>query len=298
MTTLCAPGDFQRLGNIGQANTVELAATVSAIAENHCCRPLILRTTGEWYEPGTTRIIRLKRYPVVSINRLMTDLSGMFTVQAIGTPWRATVQIVTADGTPYSTPTGLTLSQLANGVSTSVNLPFASYATVASLVPAIDGLGGWTASITNNMGQCPTTELFPTTGALGAATTPAQIMAFATTIEEYDLKPETGKLTLYQIRPDAYQYPNRTFAPLTPSSKVLSLYTAGYNGDPANGTVTSPPDLVEACVEIGRAVLDGRIVSGVFGSVELGNSKYQVGTMTAVPDNAARLLAPYVDRRF
>jgi hypothetical protein len=299
MTTLCSAANITAaLGSIGQADPQDLAVKATAAAENHCCRPLALSTRFEEHQPGTTRLINLKAYPVTGIERICTDLSGVIQIQATNSPWRATVTITTDAALGWGPPSGLSLSTLEGGTPATTDLSFDSLLTVQDLADAINTVGGWTATVTAGMGLCPTSELNPTLGSLGAVTAPAQLLAYATTIERYELKARIGKITLHQIRPDSYQYPDRTFGTLSPASKVLVVYSAGYNGDPANGPVTSPPDLVEACVQIARGILDARQFSGTVIEVDLGNTSYKIGEVVEIPDGARRLLSKYVDRRF
>jgi hypothetical protein len=238
MTTLCSAANITAaLGSIGQADPQDLAVKATAAAENHCCRPLALSTRFEEHQPGTTRLINLKAYPVTGIERICTDLSGVIQIQATNSPWRATVTITTDAALGWGPPSGLSLSTLEGGTPATTDLSFDSLLTVQDLADAINTVGGWTATVTAGMG-------------------------------------------------------------LSPASKVLVVYSAGYNGDPANGPVTSPPDLVEACVQIARGILDARQFSGTVIEVDLGNTSYKIGEVVEIPDGARRLLSKYVDRRF
>jgi len=273
-----------------------MPAVVTAAVENYCQRPLALAARDEEYEPGTTRLIRLKGYPVVSIGPVLTDLSDVITIQAGPGPWRATISLDFSGGA--SLPTGLILGFTTGASSATTTLNFATYQTIAALASAINGTAGWSSTIAPNMGGCPCGEIRPVRGSYDALVNPAKLQAYVTTLGKYEVKASTGKLTLYQIRPDPYRYPSATWGVVGDATKVRVQYVAGYQGDPNQGTVTTPPDLAEACVESAAAILECRKVSGVISELNLGNTTITAGDVQTIPSSARRTLSKYVDRRF
>jgi hypothetical protein len=212
------------------------------------------------------------------------------------------VSITTSDGTPTGTPTGLALSTMSSGIFLPIAVPFAPLSgppllTVNDLAGAVNAITGWTAVVTPGMGLCPLTELRPTTGGLGAVGRPAQLLAYTTELGDYELIYATGKITVRLIRPDPYSYPTRTYGAWSPVTKMRVVYTAGYNGDPTQGPVTTPGDLAEGCIEVAKGMLDSRLVSGAFKEVVLGNTSWQAGAPVAIPDSAKGLFSKYVNRR-
>jgi hypothetical protein len=231
---------------------------------------------------------------VISVDRLLTDLSTAMTVQHAPGPWRATISLTIGPAGPI----GLVLATEAG----SATLAFAptsgpALPTIAALAAAVNALSGWSAVVAPLMGPCPTSEVRPVRSTFDALKLPAAIQAYASTLGDYELVPETGKVTLRQIRPDPYAYPTRTFGVVGYASLVRALYSAGYNGDPTAGPVTTPPDLAEACLEVARGMFDTRQVSGAFTMVDLGNTQYYMGKPVPIPPGAQMLLEPYVDRR-
>jgi hypothetical protein len=285
------------LPDVPPASLAGLPARVTAAVERYCGRPLALASRDEEHTPGTTRLVRLKGRPVAPGLRVLTDLSTVLSVRRASGPWRATIAL-TLSGDP-AMPSGLALATEAG----TTTLPFAptsgpALATVASSSPtAINAVSGWSATVAPGMGGCPVAEVRPVRGALDALARPASLEAYASALGDYELEPRAGKLTLRQIRPDPYAYPNRTFGQVGSSALVRVLYSAGYNGDPDAGPITVPGDLAEACVLVAKAILDTRSVSGVLASESLGNTSYTVGTPTPIPPGARTLLEPYVDRR-
>jgi hypothetical protein len=294
-TTLLVAADLQAaLPDIPPSTLAALPSVLTGAVERYCGRPLALAAFDEEHTPGTTRLIRLKGRPVISVDRLLADLSIALTIQHAAGPWRATVSLAIG-------PAGPTALVLATEAS-SATLSFAptsgpALPTIAALAAAVNALSGWTAVVAPLMGPCPTSEVRPTRATFDALKLPAAIQAYASTLGDYELVPETGKVTLRQIRPDPYAYPTRTFGVAGYASLVRALYSAGYNGDPAQGAVTTPPDLAEACLEVARGMFDTRQVSGAFTMVLLGNTQYYMGKPVPIPPGAQMLLEPYVDRR-
>lgn len=303
-TTLIALADVtSAFAGVTTAQAAGLPASATAAVERYCCRRLALAAYDEEYSPGTTRILGLKAWPVIAVDRISSDLSSALSVSATGTPWRASVAIVT-DGDPRTPrPTGLKLTTVSGGASAVVSLPFAptsgpALLTVAALAAAVASTAGWTAIVGGGMGDCPTSELRPVAGALDALGRSAGLQAYSSQLSDWELAPRTGRITLRQGRPDGYSYPARTSGLAGLGSLVRVVYTAGYNGDPAAGPVTTPPDLAEACILTARAILDCRDISAVLKSEDLGNTSYVVGEALPVPSGARQLLIPYCDRRF
>jgi hypothetical protein len=296
VTTLCAPSDLSTaLPDLAPATLAALPAVLTSSIEGYCGRPLALATCSEEHTPGSTREIRVKRYPVVSVNRVMTDLAQVLAIQASPGPWRATIGLqVAGDGITLDTATGLVLTTTPGS---STTILFSAAATVQALAAAIAGVGGWSATVAPNMGPCPTAELRPVRGTFDALSRPAALQGFVTTLGDYELNPRTGKITLRVIRPVAYSFPNATFGASGQGSLVAAFYWGGYNGDATNGPVTSPADLIDACVLTARASLDCRDFSGVYQSVALGNTSFTAGQVLPIPPAAAQRLARYVDRR-
>jgi hypothetical protein len=267
------------------AQIASLPGAISAASracESYCARSLALASFDEEYTPGTTRIIRLKNYPVASIARVATDLSTALSIQAAPGAWRATVAMVNDQG--------LILIQVGGSHEGMVLLAFAAYATTTALEAAVNATPGWTATVNPGMGPCPTAEYRPIQGALGALQQPANLSAYATDLGDWDLEEKTGKLELRQIRIDPYSYPARTYGGNLKAAKVRVLYTAGFS--------PVPDDAAEACRITVRAMLERRDNVGILKSESLGNTSYMLADWdTSLPPAAMQLLGRYRSRR-
>ena len=261
-------------------------SAASRACESYCARPLALDTFDEEYTPGTTRLIRLKGYPVASITRVCTDLATALSVQASPGAWRATVAIVSD---PVQGP-GLLLTTVGGSYNGTVLLPFSTYTTTAELGAAVNATPGWTAMVAPDYPLCPTAEYRPIQGSLGALTEPAGISAYATDLNRWDLDEHTGKMVIWQIRVDPYAYPARTYGGNFKCASVRVIYSAGF--DPV------PDDAAEACRITVRGMLERREVSGVYKSETLGNTTYTLADKPVVlSQEAMNLLARYRSRR-
>ena len=93
-TTLIVAADLTAaLSDIPPAALAGLPVRITAAVERYCGRPLALATLDEEYTPGTTRLLRLKGRPVLSVDRVLTDLSAAFSVRNAPGPWRASAAL-------------------------------------------------------------------------------------------------------------------------------------------------------------------------------------------------------------
>jgi hypothetical protein len=164
----------------------------------------------------------------------------------------------------------------------------------------VNSLGGanWLATVTLNLGACPLTELRGPSGPVGAIALGVGLSAYKTDISDFSLNRTTGKIVIRTVRGEPYQFPTHPWGGHSQATKVRVVYWAGYNGDPTQGSVTTQPDLAEACVEIARGLLDARAISGAYSQVVLGNSSYSSDEPFRISPLAADKLSRYVDRRF
>jgi hypothetical protein len=176
----------------------------------------LLNGTGE-------NTIFVNAVPLISITRISTIVQPALFVRNNdqNTGSRALVAVTT---------TGVTLTYIANAVTVTNNLAFATYTTINTLVAAINAVGNnWTAGVMGGFGTWSSSDLRPTQGAFGARITTAYIW-----IENYDygqFVPNmwTGEIYSWQGFPRSH-------------NNIRIQYVAGY--------ATIPDDLQQAIAEI------------------------------------------------
>jgi hypothetical protein len=207
-----------------------------------CCRTLIQTTYTEYLSGGNYPYdqVFLKEFPVIAITRLATSPRSALTVTAdSNTNQRATIA---------TTATGVTLTRVASGVSTSSSLTFATYPTITALAAAISALsGGWTATVQGPYALWSSADLKPLQGAytvlnggadlqiwteeMGAATNPNWVSN-----DGYD--DDWGPTTGWRLDEDAGilfgRFPRGHL-------NIRADYTAGF--------AVVPEDLQEACAQ-------------------------------------------------
>ena len=149
-----------------QSSTVRasLLAASSRYIEQICKRIFGL-TSYQVYLSGGGQpydLVRLDNFPVSQITRMASYPLPVLTVQntATSTNQRATVDTM---------PTGINLTTVASGVSSTSTLLYATYPTLTTLAAAITALGsGWTATASSSYTLYPSADLRPLQGAVTA----------------------------------------------------------------------------------------------------------------------------------
>jgi hypothetical protein len=123
--------------------------------------------------------IALPNFPVLSITRLATKP-------------QAAIAIVNTDATDNqratvaTSATGLQLTLVSSGTSSTVNVAYASYPTLAALAGAVSAIGsGWSASATPAFANFPSVDLRPLQGALPALGMPAALEIFTEELQAW-----------------------------------------------------------------------------------------------------------------
>lgn len=122
-----------------------------------------------WLNGAHQRELLLPHYPIQTITRIAFGAANAMTVTYSGTGIRANVSIYRDPESPDAGGMRL-VSYSTTGVKTETNLSFATYGSVSTLVTAVGGLTGWTATTVSNQ---PSLDLHPTGGqdAKGVAVT-------------------------------------------------------------------------------------------------------------------------------
>lgn len=216
-------------------------------------------------DKGEPDWLELTSFPVVpgSITRCASGRTVALTVANSDTTTnaRAYVQFTTTgDPDICLTRTGLTLTRIASGVTTSSSLTFAAYPTVTTLAAAITALGsGWSGTVTDPFGSWASADLYGAIGPLTAVGTPggAQLDVFSYDLAGFDVAMSRGAVYLPSAR--SLRTPaGGWFWPTAPEdetlfggagnrSSVRVTYQAGFS--------TIPLAIQEACAEAVKAAL-------------------------------------------
>jgi hypothetical protein len=244
-----------------------LIEAASAAIERHCSRSFASAGYNEYYDGDGDDTLLLKHFPVTEVARV--SASPQATLQITNTDTstnsRATVRV---------TDTGLVLTRVAAGSSTSNTLTFATYPTISSLAAAVDSLGsGWAATIVTGWGSRASADLIACGGkpCLGED---AECKAMSEEIACSVVDGETGR-----VRMDS--------SPGTGSRNIRVEYTAGF--------AAVPDDVQLACATMVSNAYHALERDGGLRSERLGDYAFTAESDTIFTAQARRLLAPYRD---
>jgi len=152
------------LSALAGSNPGYLASLITAASDSirkTCGRDFTLTTYSEYYSGGIyiREPLRLRQFPVVEITRVAASPRPALLVQNTDsvTNQRATIE---------TTLTGLRLVRIASAIPTTIDLPFTTYPTIATMVAAIIAqTNGWSATIRNDFTNWPSADLKPLQGA-------------------------------------------------------------------------------------------------------------------------------------
>ncbi len=277
------------------AQTTHLAsaiASASRLIRRWCGDRDFTRTTyTREFTPDLSGLVFLDQFPVNKVTRIAGGRTQALTIRAAATNQRATVgYATTGDFDSGLTVTGLTLTRVASGTTTSNTLLFATYPTLDSLVTAINLLSTWSATAASGYGSWPSAELVGgevSRGALAGA-------AFDLYAEDLDghLDPSTGMLRVTSpwrggigsawgngwIDDD-----DRAL-----SSALRITFDAGFDAIPA--------DVQEACAETVGDMLRGLATDSRLSSESVGNRSQVYNVVFAdyaLTKNVMGKLAPW-----
>lgn len=199
-----------------------LIAAVSAAIERWCRRNFVSTLYDEVYDGRAHAELVLQHFPIISVERVAYDPTAVLLVQnTSATNQRATVQV---------TSTGLTLTRVASGVSTSNSVTFAANVTLTALAAAINALGnGWSASLaSSDFANRASADLRALQGAYAAKDATAELRIHLQELAAYDSDPARGLL----IRSGGWNGGSQYWR---------VIHTAGY--------ASVPEDVQEACAQ-------------------------------------------------
>jgi hypothetical protein len=270
----------------------------SAAIERWCNRAFGRASYAEVLDLGHDGAAILRAWPVASVSRLALGLTDAITITH-ATATRATVApSYPAGDDPRALPSGLTLTAVAAGSSSSSTITFADEPTVAELAAAIVALGGgWSAEVLGGLGPWASADLWAD-GPVRATGAGATIGAFAADLEpgEATVDRPAGIVRLVGTRRswDPWLDGNDPGAMVVAGDRLRVEYAAGYS--------TIPADVQAATVEAAKALILGQATDPTLESERGLNYSYQLRAsadlaVAGLPADVLRALSSYRDHR-
>jgi hypothetical protein len=235
--------------------------------------------------------IALPNFPVLSITRLATKPQ----------PAIAIVNTDTTDNqraTVATTATGLQLTLVSSGTSSTVNVAYASYPTLAALAAAVSAIGsGWSATATAAYANFPSADLRPLQGALPALTAPAsleifteELRAWAGIQDVWDWAAGSSLGCGWQLDADAGLLVGRFADPIAGAVSLRCDYRAGFE--------TIPEDIQQATTRLAALIQEDQQRDSTVMMQTVGpyTQKYFPLASKLLSNPAVmELIAPYID---
>jgi len=245
----------------------------TARMERYMGRNIMNRAYTQWYSGSGARSVRLREYPVNSVQGVYTGATVALTVSStVTTDIRATVSInAEAIGTGAA---GMSLSrQTLTGALTATTLAFSTYDDVTRLAVAINLLTGFSATVGLNM---QTAQMHPI---VGDCLSSAVVLTGADVGVEYRYDSLEGIL---HVQSEPYWSGSHTHYADARRPSLVVMYTAGY--------ATVPDDIEEACLEVSKYLFQTRKTNANLNSESLGDYSYTLADATKLSSMMADLL--------
>lgn len=256
----------------------------SAAIESYCDRNFIAQNYSEFYNGMGQRKLRLRNFPVTSIQRLATGSKLALTVSSTDTTdLRSSIEVrddkvnlqrFTSDGTESNT-----------------ELAFSTYKTTSALATQITATTGFSAEANDN---ALTTDLYRV-GAIDLMTGPGQLYYPDLADTQYRLHDDRATIEFIDASDYAFFGRGSSEGIRMPNSfaGILVDYTAGYTNE-----ASVPKDLKQACLLMVQYLFRNASADPTMASESIGSYTYSRGTEMMLEDSTiVKLLAPYVDRK-
>jgi hypothetical protein len=278
ITSARAKYNLNNLATTSNEDTT-IAALVTACSKaikRFCRREFDSQTFDELYAGTCKPALVLNQFPIISVARVAYGPTTVLTVtNTSASNQRATVQV---------TSTGLDLTRVASGVSTTNTLTFAGNATLGALATAIAALGnGWSGTVADSrFTNWASADLRAVQGSLNAKDVTAELRIHVNELSDYEI--DTNRGLLYRGRwydDEGVGWPGGV-------NYWRAIYTAGF--------ATVPEDVQEACAQWVAALFwqtkrdPGLISESIPGAVSR-------MPKLEMPGVVRRLLGPYVNYR-
>jgi hypothetical protein len=192
--------------------------------ERYCHRQI---SQGTYVEQQTVRqdgSVILKQFPVQQILRCQFFNMGWLTVAS-------SAQVATVS----TTPTGVTLMSIANGVQSTTALTYAQYPTLNALAAAINAVAGYTAGMDAYHGSYPSADIVSPQFGTCSGTSPTTLAQWEDYVGSFDVQP-SGIIWSMLPLGLATGYSTPTAVPLNMyrDFRALITYTAGFSVIPSD----------------------------------------------------------------
>jgi hypothetical protein len=256
----------------------------STAIESYCDRNFIAQNYSEFYNGLGQRKLRLRNFPVTSIQRLATGSKLAMTVSSTDTTdLRASVEV--REGK-------INLQRFAsNGTESNTELTFATYKTTSALAAQITSTTGFSAEANDN---ALTADLYRV-GAIDLMTGPGQLYYPDLADTQYRIHDDRATIEFIDASDYAFFGRGSDEGIRMPSSfaGILVDYTAGYTN-----VDSIPKDLKQACLLMVQYLFNLSKQDTTLASETIGAYSYSTATELLTGENQiAMLLAPYVDRK-
>lgn len=256
----------------------------STAIESYCDRNFIAQNYKEFYNGLGQRKLRLRNFPVTSIQRVSTGSKLAITVSSTdSTDLRASVE-VRSDR--------INLQRFASdGTESNTELTFATYKTTSAMASQITATTGFSASANAN---ALTDDLYRV-GAIDLMTGPGLLNYPDLADTKFRIHDDRATLEFVDASDYAFFGRGSDEGIRMPVSfaGILVEYTAGYTNE-----ASVPKDLKQACLLMVQYLFNLSKQDTSLASESIGAYSYSTATELLVGENQiAKMLAPYVDRK-
>lgn len=244
-----------------------LVEAASAAIERYCNRSFASAAYDEYYDGDGGDTLMLEHFPVTEVTRVSATPETVLRITNTDTATNSRADVRVTD-------TGLVLTRVASGSSTSNTLLFATYPTIVSLAAAVDSLGGgWDATAGTGWGPWASADLIAC-GGRPCLDEEAGCELMSEEVACSLVEGESGRVRLASF-------------PGTGSRNIRVEYTAGF--------ATVPDDVQLACATMVGNAYHALERDGGLRSERLGDYSFTAESDAIFTAQAKRLLAPYRD---
>lgn len=266
ITTARAKVNIPSATSADDATIETLITAASRAIQRYCRRDFAATAYDELYHGSATPRLLLRQYPIIAVQAVRCRPATVLTVTNTDTALNQQARVAV-------TATGLALTRVASGVSTTNAVTFAGNATLTALAAAVVGVGsGWTAQVLGDYGSWPAADLRAPQGARSARGRPAGLQLHTAELTDFRIDERRGWLLRAAWPGGVHNF--------------RVQYTAGY--------ATVPEDVQEACAELVATwfVQRGRDLS-LRAENAGGSYSYEADVHAQLPRRLRAVLKPY-----
>lgn len=264
------------------AERARLISTASQWLTKQVGTVIVSTAITEEKEVGSNRLIRLDNLPVISIDSIKCDLSVAIAVTYAGAAQRASIT--------YGATGIVTCSTNTSGVIVNTTFNITTYPLVSSLAAAIATVAGFGVVTTPVMAALLSADLRPSQGTLSVLNATANVYAYKTMLNEWDLKSQsTGSIQLDRWMPDTYRFPDQVWGADRRNARIQVTYTAGYS--------PVPDDIQRATCSMCQYFYDATSFTGALIREKIGDYEYNYSQSMPFPQSVRMVINNYPNSR-